>query len=267
MAGFTARAIMGALFIVPFLGLSAAAEVQTKKFEYQEGSLTLEGFAAWDDAKQGKRPAILIFPQYTGPSEHEWSTARELAKLGYFAMVADVYGVGVRPAGGKPAATEMAKLIEDRTLLRGRVKTALDRLLQEGQVDASKVATIGYCFGGAGVLELGRQGADVKAIVSLHGSLSNPKPADAQNIKGKVLVLHGADDPAVPVKEVEAFQAEMKAANVDMTFVAYSQTRHSFTITSAGSDNTKSSAYNPRSAQRAWVAMVDFLNETFAQKL
>ena len=76
MAGFTARAIMGALFIVPFLGLSAAAEVQTKKFEYQEGSLTLEGFAAWDDAKQGKRPAILIFPQYTGPSEHEWSTAR-----------------------------------------------------------------------------------------------------------------------------------------------------------------------------------------------
>ena len=109
---------------------------------------------------------------------------------------------------------------------------------------------------------MGRQGAPIAAIVSLHGSLSNPTPEDAKKIKVPVLVLHGADDPAVPPKEVDAFKAEMKDARADMQFVAYSGTVHAFTLVTAGSDNSKGAAYNPVSARRSWVAMQDFFNET-----
>ncbi len=254
---------LGAAFIASLSFASGAqAEIRTQTFDYKETSTTLEGFMAWDDSKTGKRPGVLIFSQWTGPSDHERDVARDLAKLGYVAMVADVYGKGVNPKAPKESGVEMGKYMADRPLLRARAKAGFERLLADANVDATKTAAIGYCFGGAGVLELGRQGADVKALVSLHGSLSNPTPDDAKNIKGKVLVLHGADDPAVPLKDVEAFKADMKAAGTDMQFVAYSQTVHSFTMPSAGDDNSKGSAYNERSAKRAWTTMQTFLKET-----
>jgi len=247
-----------------FAGLSADAnaKVRTKSFDYKQASVTLEGYIAWDDAVKGKRAGVLVFPTYTGPSEFEQDVARKLAKLGYVVMVADIYGKGIRPKAGREAGEEMAKYMGERTMLRARAEAGLDRLLEEKNVNASLVATIGYCFGGAAALELGRQGADVKGIVSLHGTLANPTPADARNIKGHVLVLHGADDPVTPPKQIEDFKEEMKNAGVDMTYVTYSQTRHSFTMPFAGNDNTKASAYNERSAKRAWIAMVDFLHET-----
>jgi len=155
--------------------------------------------------------------------------------------------------------------MKDRALLRARVKAGFDRLASDSHVDGAKIATIGYCFGGASVLELGRQGGDVKAIVSFHGSLSNPTPADAKNIKAPLLVLHGADDPVVPAAEVEAFKTEMKEAKVDLQFVAYSGTVHSFTQPEAGNDNSKGAAYNAQSAKRSWAAMQAFLKETLGQ--
>lgn len=246
-------------------GISAGANanVRAKSFDYEQANVTLEGYIAWDDAVKGKRPSVLVFPTYTGPSDFERDVARKLAKLGYVVMVADIYGKGIRPKAGKEAGAEMAKYMGERTMLRARAKAGLDRLLEEKNVNPSMVATIGYCFGGAAALELGRQGADVKGIVSLHGTLENPTPADARNIKGSVLVLHGADDPVTSPKQVEDFKEEMKRAGVDMTYVTYSQTRHGFTMPSSGKDNTRPSAYNERSAKRAWVAMVDFLHETF----
>ncbi|MDB5570167.1 MAG: dienelactone hydrolase [Hyphomicrobiales bacterium] len=257
-----AMALGAAVLATLTFGAAAQAEVRTRTFDYTERDTALEGFMAWDDSASGKRPGVLIFSQWTGISDHERGVARDLAKLGYVAMVADVYGKGVNPKAPKESGVEMGKYMSDRPLLRARAKAGLDRLVAEANVDASKLAAIGYCFGGAGVLELGRQGADVKAIVSLHGSLSNPTPEDARNIKAKVLVLHGADDPAVPLKDVEAFKAEMKAAGTDLQFVAYSQTVHSFTMPSAGNDNAKGSAYNERSAKRAWASMQSFLKET-----
>jgi dienelactone hydrolase len=251
-----------ALVLLPVL---ASAEVRTKSFDYKDGDTVLEGFVAYDPAKTGKRPGILIFPQWTGLSDHERTAAKNLAELGYVAMVADVYGKGVRPAPPQAAGAEMTKYMTNRPLLRSRAKAGFDRLKAEEGVDTNEIAVIGYCFGGAGALETGRQGLDAKAIVTFHGSLSNPTPEDAKNIKGKVLVLHGADDRAVGPKEVDAFKEEMKAAGSDLTFVAYSQTVHSFTQLEAGTDNSKGSAYNARSAKRAWQAMKDFLGETFNQ--
>ncbi len=243
----------------------ARAEIRTQSFDYKQGDTVLEGFIAWDDARTGKMPGVVVFPQWTGPTEHERGAARDLAKLGYVAMVADIYGKGVHPPAPKESGAEMAKYMNDRPLLRARVKAGLDRLLTDQHVDASKVAAIGYCFGGAAALELGRQGADVEAIVSFHGTLSNPTPADAKNIKAHVLVLHGADDPVVPPPEVDAFKAEMKAANVDLEFVAYSGTVHSFTINQPGYLASPGSHYNAVSAKRSWIAMQDFLKETFAR--
>jgi dienelactone hydrolase len=258
------KQLMGAFFAaILSVGASAdaSAKVRTKSFDYEQASNTLEGFVAWDDAAKGKRPAVLIFPTYTGPSEFEQDVARKLAARGYVAMVADVYGKGIHPAAGKEAGAEMAKYLGERSMLRARVKAGLDRLLQEANVDARRIATIGYCFGGAGSLELGRQGAPVEAIVSLHGTLASHNPDDAKNIKSKVLILHGEDDPVTPPPEIDSFRKEMDKANVDMTFVMYSQTRHSFTMPSAGSDNTKASAYNERSARRAWTTMLAFLDD------
>ncbi len=265
MLGLTTRISMLGLATVFFGADLSRAEVRTQSFDYKEGDTVLEGFLAWDDAKVGKMPGIVVFPQWTGPSDHERGAAVDLAKLGYVAMVADIYGKGIHPPAPKESGAEMAKYMTNRPLLRARAKAAYDRLLQDAHVDASRMATIGYCFGGAGVLELGRQGADVKAIVAFHGTLSNPTPADAKNIKGHVLILHGADDPAVPPKEVDAFKAEMKDAGTDLEFVAYSGTVHSFTIASAGNDNSKGSAYNPLSAKRSWQAMRDFLDETLGK--
>ena len=246
------------------VAVTAHAAIRTQTFDYMEGPTVLEGFIAWDDAKAGKRPGVVVYPQWTGPSDHERSAVVDLAKLGYVAMAADVYGKGIHPAAPKDAGIMMGKFLKDRTLLRSRVKAAYDRLLRDPHVDPTRIAATGYCFGGAAALELGRQGAKVAALVSFHGDLSNPTPADATNIKGHVLILHGADDPVVPPAEVDAFKAEMKAAGTDLVFVSYSGTRHGFTMPSSGTDNTQSSAYNPVSARRSWMAMRDFLQASFS---
>ncbi len=244
---------------------TADARIRTQSFEYKHGDVVLEGFIAYDDANKGKRPGVVIFPSWIGPSDHERDAAKRLAAMGYVAMVADPYGKGIRPTPPKETRAEMDKYMGNRPLFRDRVNAALDVLKKNANVDVKKLAAIGYCFGGGAVLELGRSGADVAAIVSFHGSLSNPTPADAAKIKGRVLVLHGADDPAVPQKEVDAFQKEMREAKLDWQFVSYSGTVHSFTMPRAGNDNSRGSAYNERSDKRSWVAMQAFFKETLGK--
>jgi len=235
----------------------ALAEVKTESFDYKQGETTLEGFIAYDDAQTGKRPGVLIFPQWTGLSDHERDAARNFAKLGYVAMVADVYGKGVRPAPPKDSGVEMGKYMSNRPLLRSRVKAGFETFSQRANVNASKIAIIGYCFGGTAALEAGRDSLPAAAIVTLHGVLSNPTPADAKNFKSPVLVLHGADDAVVSPKEVETFQAEMKEVKADLQFISYSGAPHGFTQAGA--------YFNAKAAARSWVAMQDLFKETLAQ--
>ena len=140
----------------------------------------------------------------------------------------------------------------------------MDYLTSRPQADPSRVAAIGYCFGGMGALELARSGAPLRAVVTFHGALNNPTPEDAKNIKAKVLVLHGADDPFVKQSEVAAFMDEMRAAGVDWQLVQYSGAVHGFTDKRTGSDNSKGAAYNANADRRSWRAMRDFLEEAFA---
>lgn len=254
-----------ALLLALGLPAGAAAAVQQKTVEYRQGDAALEGVLVWDDAAKGPRPGVLVVPDWKGVGPVPIAEAEKLAREGYVAFVADIYGKGVRPKDTAEAAAQATKYRSDRKLLRARAQAGLDTLRQSEGVDPERIAAIGYCFGGGAVLELARSGADVDAVVSFHGNLDTPDPADAKQIKGTVLALHGAADPHVPPEQVAAFEKEMSAADVDWYLIAYGGAVHSFTNPQAGSDPSKGVAYDEKAAKRSWAAMKRLFDEVFAR--
>jgi len=243
--------------------ITVQGAIQTKTIEYKQGDATLEGCVIYDDAVQGKRPGILVVHQWMGLTDYEKHRAEMLAQLGYVAFCADVYGKGIRPTSPKEAGSQVGKYKGDRPLLRERVNAALDELKKNELVDAKRVAAIGYCFGGTAVIELARSGADLNGIVSFHGGLDSLAPADGKNIKCKVLVCHGADDPTSSPQNVAAFESEMRDAKVDWRMIKYGGAVHAFTQPTAGNDNSKGVAYNERADKRSWEDMKLFFAEIF----
>ena len=241
--------------------LSLPAAMRMEKVEYKAGDTICEGMVVYDDAFKSRRSGIIIAHQWKGLTAYERMRAELLAVRGHVVMCADVYGKGVRPDNPKDAAATAGQYKDDRNLLRARINAALAYFSRHRLVRADQIAAIGYCFGGTTVLELARSGAAVKGVVSFHGGLSTPTPEDAKNIKAKVLVCHGADDPFVPAEEVQAFQKEMRDAKVDWQFVAYGNAVHSFTDTLAGNDNAKGAAYNKDADVRSWRELKLFLDE------
>lgn len=244
--------------------ISLMADIIEKPLSYKAGGIEFEGWAAYDEKPLGRRPGILIIHQWTGVSENEKRRARMLAELGYNVFCVDVYGKGIRP---QPPASgvEAGKYKKNRALLRERLNLGLQQLLRDDRTDIARVACIGYCFGGTAAIELGRSGAAVKGLVSFHGGLDSPTPADGKNIKGKLLALHGADDPFVPMADIAAFEKEMKDAGVDYQLVSYPGAVHAFTQKAAGNDNSKGAAYNEAADQASWEEMQKFFVKIFAQ--
>jgi dienelactone hydrolase len=259
---FTMHKRVFAAFLI-MTAFSARSEIVSKPVEYRQGDGVLEGVSVYDDAIQGKRPAVLVVHQWKGLSDYEKKRAEMLASLGYNVLAADIYGKGIRPQTPQAAAAEAGKYRNNRALLRARVRAGLDVLASHELTDPRRIAAIGYCFGGTTVLELARSGAEIAGVVSFHGGLSSPTPGDAKNIKATVLALHGADDPNVPPKEVAAFEDEMRQGGVDWQLVAYGGAVHSFTDWNAGNDNSKGAAYNERADLRSWEAMKQFFAELF----
>lgn len=252
---------MRSLALLLLLAATAAAEIRTKTIEYRDGPTLLEGFMAWNDSMSSRRPGVLIVHQWMGLGEFEQEKAKEIAALGYVAFAVDIYGKGVRPKTPDEARKLSSKYKGDRLLYRRRLQVALRQLLVSEHVDFKRVGAIGFCFGGTGVLELARSGAPIQGVVSFHGGLATPTPQDAKNIKAKVLVLHGADDPHVPEKEVLAFMKEMRDAKVvDWQFVAYGGAVHAFTDPRADRETAK---YHPAAARRSREAMRIFFKEAF----
>jgi dienelactone hydrolase len=250
--------------ITAFIATSVPAAIQTKTVEYKQGDTTLEGVLVWDDAVQGQRPGVLVVHQWMGLTDYEKHRAEMLAQLGYVAFCADIYGKGVRPQNAQEAGALAGKYRNgDRQLLRARVNAALTVLQTREFVDPKRVAAIGYCFGGTTVLELARSGANVNGVVCFHGGLDAPHPDDGKNIKGKVLVLHGADDRFSSSPDIDAFENEMRKGGVDWEIVFYGGAVHAFSQPMAGNDNSKGMAYNEKADKRSWDEMKRFFNEIF----
>ncbi len=242
--------------------LTARAAIQTQSIEYKQGDTTLAGVLVYDDAVKTKRPGVMIVHQWKGVSDYEQKRAGMLAQLGYVAFCADIYGKGIRPQTPPEAGAQAGKYKSDRALLRARVNAGLAVLRKNEFVDARRIAAIGYCFGGTTVIELARSGADIAGVVSFHGGLDSPTPADGKNIKCKVLACHGADDPFVPVKDLAAFENEMRDGGVDWQFIQYGGAVHSFTDWKADG-SMKGAQYNERADKRSWEAMKQFFGEIF----
>ena len=244
----------------------AEAAVVTKNVDYMQGGTTLQGYLAYDDSIKDKAPAILIFPEWWGVNNYAEGRARQLAALGYIAFVADVYGKGVRPRTPAEAGKTATIYIMDRPLMRARAAAGLDELRSFKNVDTDRIVAIGYCFGGGCALELARTEADIKGVVSFHGILGTPLPAKAGDIKAKVLVMHGADDPNTTEEALVAFENEMRAAKTDWQINIYGNSVHGFTNPDNGNDNSKGLAYNEKADKRSWKALVIFLNEVVGGK-
>jgi dienelactone hydrolase len=242
---------------------SARAEVVNRIVTFEHDGVVLEGYLAWDDALEGPRPGVLVIHQWMGLSDNERMRADMLAGLGYVALATDVYGQGIRPQSVAEASEQAGKFYGDRNLYRARLQAGLAELKRQEGVDQDRLAAIGYCFGGAGALELARSGAGLAGAVSFHGNLDTPLPAAAGDIKGKVLVCHGAVDPYVKPEAVHGFLEEMEGAGVDYQLIMYGGAVHAFTQKGAGDDPSKGAAYDEAADRRSWIAMKDFFAEIF----
>lgn len=261
--GFLAALVLAALALAP----AASAKVVEQAVDYTHDGVALQGFLAFDDATTAPRPAVAIFHDWRGLGDQPKETARRLAALGYLAFAADMYGKGVLAASNEEAGKLAGafKPADNRTLMRRRAAEGLRQLLLNPLADQTKVAAMGYCFGGGVALELARSGAPLAGVISVHGTLATPAPAAAGAIKAPVLALHGADDPFVKPAEVQGFMDEMNKAGADWQFVSFSGAVHAFTLKAAGNDNSKGAAYNERADRRAWRYTVDFLKEVLGR--
>lgn len=248
-------------WILFLISMNAFAGKMGKSIEYKEKETLLEGYLAETPTKKRLVPGFLIVHDWMGISDENRQEAEDLAAKGAVAMAVDIYGKGANPKNADEAGKLSTKFKSDRKLLKARIKAAYDVLLANKKVDPTKIIVLGYCFGGTTALELGRSGAELAGIVSYHGGLDSPEPKEANNINGKILILHGAIDPYVPTAQVEEFQKLMDLARKDYQIISYSGSVHAFTNKNAGNDVSKGAAYNPTTETRARKHFEMFINE------
>ena len=246
--------------------ITAHSAIVSRPIEYNLVGKKFEGLIAYDDQLKGPLPGVLVAHNWMGITHQTKEVVERLAQEGFVAVAVDIYGKEARPKSAEEAGALSGGFKKDRTSLRNRMQRGLKLIKEQPQVDKNKVAVIGFCFGGTAAIELARAGADAKAFVSFHGGLDSPKPADGARIKGRILALHGADDPFVPAADLAAFEDEMKKNKVDWQLIKYGGAVHSFTEKEAGNDNSKGAAYNEQAAKRSWAAMRAFFAETLGAK-
>lgn len=241
----------------------APAAVQTKVIDYEADGTKLKGFLAYDDAVKDKRPGVIVFPEWWGLNDYAKMRAKQLAELGYVAFAADLYGEGKVIAVDHPQdAQKMAgELRSNQKVWRGRAEAALMQLTGQPNVDAGKVAAIGYCLGGSTALQLAYSGADLKAVSTFHAALPTPTADEAQAIKAKILVNHGADDKFIPEKAIAAFKEALDKAGVKYEFVSFPGVVHSFTVADADKANNPGMKYDKAADEKSWQMMKDLFKD------
>jgi dienelactone hydrolase len=237
-------------------------KMRSHDIEYRADGIRMVGQYVVDDAGSAKRAGVLICHEGPGLTEHTRKIAARLAGLGYAAFAMDYHGEGKPHPNPAEIRPQIAAWIANPSGIMARAMAALDVLRAQKEVDTARLAAIGYCFGGTTSLELGRQGCDLKAIVGFHSGLATSRPQAANNIKGKVLVCIGADDPIIPPEQRAAFESEMKAAGIDWRLQLYGGAGHSFTNPAADSRGMQGFYFHEATDRRSWNAMIELLNET-----
>jgi dienelactone hydrolase len=250
-------------FLVTLIPVFSYGDIVKTPIQYRQGTTNLEGLLVYDDAVQGPRPGVVVFPEWWGMTDYPKQRAEQLAKLGYVAFAADMYGNGTATDSADEAAKLMTAVRGDLNLMRARAQAALDVLSSDPHVDRKRIAAIGYCFGGTVALELARSGADLVGVVAFHAGLDTPRPQDAANIKGQVLVCTGGEDSFVPPAMVQAFEVEMRQGHVKWEVIVFGGAHHAFTNPVADSHHIPNIAYNAEADRRSWAAMKAFFDEIF----
>ena len=257
-----------AIALLTCFAAGAQAAMVAKNIDYDVGGKKMQSVLVYDDAMKTTRPGIVMTPDWLGMNPDQVALAKQIAGKDYVILVADVYGVDVRPKNADEAGAAAKSMYEHRSDLRARINAALTQLkAQAGKapLDGKHYGAIGFCFGGATTLDLARTGADVQGVVSFHGNLSTDDPSLAKNIKAKVLALNGGDDKFVPEDSIVAFQKEMRDANVDWQFLSFGGAVHCFAIPAAHGE-VPGCKYDERTAKRAFAQMHDFFGEVFTAK-
>lgn len=234
--------------------------LKTQKITYQDSNVTLEGFYAYDDSNDKKRPAVLVAHDWSGRNEFADKKAQQLAELGYVGFALDMYGQGIIGKTVEEKSALIQPFMQDRAKIRARMLAALATVRKLDPVETSKIGAIGFCFGGLCVLDLARSGADVKGVVSFHGLLHAPENVASEKIKASILALHGFDDPMVLPDKAIAFGEEMTKAKADWQLDIYGNTMHAF-MNPEAHDTKLGTVYNQHTEKRAWLAMKNFFQE------
>lgn len=237
--------------------------IQTRTIAYQHAGMTYEGLLAWDDAASGPRPGVAVAHTWAGRTEFEEGKAMELAEHGYVGFALDMFGKGVRGEGTEQCQGLIAPLLEDRVLLQDLVTLGMGVMSEQAEVDAGRVAAMGYCFGGLTVLDLARTGADVRGVVSFHGLFNAPDNTAGTQITARVLCLHGYDDPMATPDDLVALAQELTTAGADWQVHAYGNTLHAFTNPDAN-DPGFGAVYSAAADRRSSQALYNFLEEVLA---
>jgi dienelactone hydrolase len=243
--------------------------VAVEKIQYQAGSVTARGALVWNEKVSGKRPLLLVMPNWLGVTDIAVKRAQKMAGDGYIAFVADMYGDG-KTSNGPPESQELMMAVrKDRVEGRKRVNAALATLTAEadkrGIGDASRKAAVGFCFGGGNVLELARSGADINAVVCLHGDLATTIPAKQGDIKAAVFVIHGSKDPVAPKADRDALEAELDGVGANWQMLDFGGRLHSFAEEETMMKGV--AEYHAGAAQQTYRMLENFIQDAFAKRL
>jgi dienelactone hydrolase len=254
----TIQRLIAFIFAAAFTGSMAQAEIKTEWVEYSHGDVKLKGYLAYDDAVAGKRPAVMVIHAREGMTANTIKNVEMFARFGYVGFAADIfgYGQGVLPKDVPEMQAQTAIYNKDRALMKTRVQAAYDVLAKHALVDAAKIAQAGYCFGGSTAVEFGSTGAPLAATIAIHGSFNNHQPGWAKSLKGKMLVLHGAEDAGYPLTTVAGVIDELRAAKADFQYEVYSGANHGFSV--------PKSKFDQRADVQSRASAGRFLKEVFA---
>ena len=252
------RAALALLAVTALAAVGAEAKVVTKTIAYDHDGQKLQGYLAYDDAKAGPRPGVLVIHEWWGLNDYTKMRTRELAEMGYVAFAADMYGDGKTTRDPKEAQAWSSAVGSQPGMLAARSKAGLDVMRKEKVTDVERMAAIGFCFGGTTVLQLAYAGVPLKGVVTFHGGLVVPDEQQAAKIRTPIVILHGAEDTFVKPETIDGMRKALDAAKVDWFMVSYAQAVHAFTNPDADSFKIPGIGYNEKAATRSWDEMARF---------